>query len=135
MIAALATIRGASNDQSQLLRQQNRCMNFSNLPLVTSRTPAISSPILTLTEESCCPKPASLWFRLQPTVEMSESNENERRVRMPPTSCKEAVFREDGDGVEEEDHDYADMLVVTKEAIFQYASTVDQVSKPKEQRH
>src|SRR5271154_2122522 len=79
MIAALATIRGASNDQSQLLRQQNRCMNFSNLPLVTSRTPAISSPILTLTEESCCPKPASLWFRLQPTVEMSESYENECR--------------------------------------------------------
>jgi hypothetical protein len=52
---------------------------FSNLPLVTSRTPAISSPILTLTEESCCPKPASLWFRLQPTGEMSEPNKNECR--------------------------------------------------------
>jgi hypothetical protein len=54
---------------------------------------------------------------------------------MRPTSCKETVFGEDGDGVEEEDHDYADRLAMTGWVIRRQGNTVDEVAEAKEQRH
>jgi hypothetical protein len=37
---------------------------------------------------------------------------------MRPTSCKEAVFREYGDGVEEQNHDCADRLATANTVIW-----------------